>query len=97
VGWKTSFLYELHQAATGMLVPDLTIILHGTPHRTRGNDTFERQDDAFYTKVKNSILDMASNNKRYYIVNANQPEKVIAQHIFSYIQFRFKKYFNKLL
>lgn len=55
-GWKTAFLYRLHQAATGGLLPDLTFVLDGTPHHENLNpDRFEREGSDFFEKVKRGI------------------------------------------
>jgi dTMP kinase len=92
-GWKTAFLLRLHHATTGMLLPDLTLVLDGTPHIDKSNgDRLERKGAEFHQRVRDGMLYFASKSDRYVIVNANQPEKVVAEQIWSIVKERFPKY-----
>jgi dTMP kinase len=89
-GWKTAFLLRLHQAATGMLMPDLTIVLDGIPFRQLSTkDRWEGMGEAFHKKVKEGMLYFASKADRYVIINANRPEEAVADDIFHIIKERF--------
>ena len=82
-GWSIPFIWRLHNAATGMLLPDLTFVFNGTPHAMREqDDTFERLDDAFHQKVKDAYLSIANTMSRYQVIDANQSVDSVAQEIF---------------
>jgi dTMP kinase len=81
-GWNLPFLYRLHNAATGMLFPDLTFVFDGTPLTPMSNtDTFERKGAEFQQKLREGYLRLADTNPRYKIVNANQDMQVVTQQI----------------
>lgn len=92
-GWKASILSELHQHATGSLIPDLTIVLDGTTFRPIPNDDrFENLGEGFFSKVKRGMLDIAAKNpQRCVLLNANEgDEDFMAQKIFSIVQERLR-------
>jgi dTMP kinase len=93
-GWKTAFLLQLHHASTGMLIPDLTIVLDGTPHRELNTaDRWEGMGAVFHAKVKEGMLHFASKSERYVIVDGNQDENIIAEQILKIVKERFPKRF----
>jgi dTMP kinase len=96
-GWKTAFLLRLHQAATGMLLPDLTIVLDGTPYRELGNDALEGKGEEFHRKVHDGMLYFASKSDRYVIVNTNQSEETVTSEVLRIVKERFPERFNGLL
>lgn len=91
-GWKSAFLWRLHQAATGSLLPDLTFILHGTPFRERDlNDRFERKGEDFHMRVERTMLHLAAKGGRYVLLNANQDEQELANEILALALERMQK------
>lgn len=93
-GWKTEFLLRLHHASTGMLIPDLTIVLDGIPYKKLSDkDRWESMGTDFHTKVHNGMLYFASKSDRYVIVNANQSENIVAEQILTIVKDRFPKCF----
>lgn len=83
-GWKNAFLWRLHHATTGSLVPDLTFVLHGTPHRERSkDDRFEGQTDAFHKLVEERMTHIATKNNgnRYVMVEGNRPIEDIGSEL----------------
>jgi dTMP kinase len=93
-GWKTDLLDQLHHAATDMLIPDLTFVLDGIPHRSRGQDRFEKMDDLFYERVRNKMLELAHSHPRYCLLNANIPQVDLSVQIFDEVKKRFPEYFS---
>lgn len=94
-GWKTEFLLRLHHATTGMLMPDLTFVLDGIPHRSlRKEDRLESMGSNFHNKVREAMLYYASKSDRYVIVNANQSEDIVAEQILNTVLDRFPKHFS---
>lgn len=51
-GWDVRTLWKLHEIAAEDLMPDLTLVLTGEPHRERGDDRFERLDNTFHNNVE---------------------------------------------
>jgi dTMP kinase len=94
-GWKTAFLLQLHHASTGMLIPDLTIVLDGKPHRELNTeDRWEGMGTSFHAKVKEGMLHFASKSDRYVIIDGNQDENVIAEQVLKLVKERFPKRFE---
>lgn len=94
-GWKTSFLLRLHQATTGMLFPDLTIVLDGTPHRLLSTeDRLEGMGTDFHNRVKAGMLYFAGKSNRYVVLNANQTEEELAEQILKIVKERFPNLFG---
>lgn len=89
-GWKAAFLWRLHQAAAGALLPDLTLVLDGTPFRqVPNNDRFEKLGADFFDKVKRGMLHLAGKSDRYVLLNANEAdETAMADRIFGVVQDR---------
>jgi dTMP kinase len=90
-GWKTALLWRLHHATTGSLLPDLTIVLDGIPHIDRQSerpDRIEAENQTFFKQVRGAMLDLATKDKRYALVNANVDETTLCQHIVSIIHER---------
>ena len=93
-GWKTAFLMQLHHASTGMLLPDLTFVLTGTPYRELNTaDRWESLGSNFHEKVKIGMLYFATKSERYVLVDGNQSENLIAEQILNVVKERFPKYF----
>jgi len=86
-GIDLGFLRRLCDAATGGLVPDLTILLDlpvavsrmRVASRAAGLDRMEKLDDAFHTRVRNGFLALAREAPRYRTLDATrEPEDLIA-------------------
>ena len=94
-GWKAAFLWRLHQATTGMLIPDLTFVLDGQPHRAMNeNDNFEGRGEDYLRRVHDKILGLASKSNRYVILNGNQSIADLAEEIFNVVKTRFPEFFS---
>ena len=94
-GWKTAFLLQLHHAATGLLLPDLTFVLDGKPYRElSAQDSYESKGAAYHAKVKAGMLYFASKSDRYVILNANQPKEVLAEQVLNIVKTRHPSYFE---
>jgi dTMP kinase len=88
-GIDLSFLQELCDTATGGLVPNLTFVLdlpvaisrERVAARNGGDgDRMEREDPAFYERVRRGFLDLARASSRYHVLDATKPpEELIAQ------------------
>jgi dTMP kinase len=89
-GWKPAFLWRLHQATTGLLIPDLTFVLHGTPHRPlSSDDRLENQGEAFHQRVQKTMLCIASKSERYVMIDANREISIIAENILQILKAKF--------
>lgn len=83
-GWPIPLLWRLHNAATSMLLPDLTIVLDGIP-LTEGDpeDRFEREGDEFHKKVRQAYRWQAQvSQSRCVVINANQEREILAAGIY---------------
>jgi len=88
-GIDLEFLRGLCDAATGGLIPDATIILDLPVAVSReraglrdggAGDRMEREDPAFYERVRRGYLDLASRSSRYHVFDATKPPiELIAQ------------------
>jgi dTMP kinase len=95
-GWNTAVLEQLHQIATNNLLPDLTFVLDGQPHRAMNEaDTFESLGQNFKARIRQGMLHTVNSAKlnysgesRYILINANQPELVVADSIYNSVQKR---------
>lgn len=90
-GWKSAFLWRLHHATTGSLLPDLTVILDGVPHINRAEnnpDRIEAEGTLFFDKVRNAMLHLATKDKRYAVLVANVDEKMLNQQVMELIETR---------
>jgi dTMP kinase len=96
-GWKTALLWRLHQAAAGALLPDLTIVLDGTPFREQpNNDRFETLGADFFSKVKRGMLHLAGKSERYVLLNANESDETeLAQKIHKIVAERMTNYMTE--
>jgi dTMP kinase len=89
-GWKAALLWRLHHAATGSLLPNLTYVLTGVPHRERfADDRFEKKDDAFHDKVRRGMEHLASKGGRYVSVDGNDDLQVVADRIYTVFKERY--------
>lgn len=70
-GWKTALLWRLHHATTGSLLPNLTVVLDGSPFRgLDNNDRFEMDSD-FQAKAEQFIRHQATKDERYALLTVD--------------------------
>jgi dTMP kinase len=70
-GWKTALLWRLHHATTGSLLPNLTIVLDGTPFRTLDNkDRFEMDND-FQVRAEQFLRYYATKDARFAVLDVD--------------------------
>jgi len=88
-GIDLGFLQELCDTASGGLVPTLTFLLDVPVAISReraasrdggAGDRMEREDPAFYERVRRGFLDLAQASPRYRVLDATKPpEELVAQ------------------
>lgn len=88
-GIELGFLQEMCDAAAGGLVPDRTFVLDLPVAISRervaardgdAGDRMEREDPAFYERVRTGFLRLAEHEPRYHVLDATKsPEELIAQ------------------
>jgi dTMP kinase len=83
LGWSLPLLYRLHNATTGMLMPDLTFILDGTSFKALGTDTLEALGNDFQKDLREGYLNLAATSPRYKVIPANQPVEYVSDLILS--------------
>jgi len=80
-GWKTALLWRLHHATTGSLLPNLTIVLDGTPFRTLDEgDRFEADKD-FQAKAEQFMRYQASRDPRYCLMKVDGDASHMLQRV----------------
>lgn len=80
-GFSEDTLYQLHHIATESLMPDLTVIVTGSPRRDlSAGDRFER-DNTLQSTVRGAYLTLAEQGKRYVVVNSNDELATILAQI----------------
>lgn len=88
-GWKTAFLWRLHHATTGSLVPDITFVLDGKPHREVPNkDRLEGESEEFKGRIEQFMRFQAGKDTRYAVINANQSIDAVTEDILRVIDER---------
>jgi dTMP kinase len=91
-GFKKSDIYRLHALATGALMPDLTFILDGKPHRDKPNDDrFENLGEDFFRRVKKETLGLLDTDKRFVRIDANRRVPEVSDEIFRVVEERLLK------
>lgn len=82
-GWKNALLWRLHQASTGSLLPDLTVVLDGEPHIKKDGDRIERDVLKLQDKTASAMKHIASKHDRYEVFNANLSVQELADRIYN--------------
>ena len=86
----------LNQSIISSIQIDLTFILDidikGLNRIIGSKDRIELEDLEFHNKVRNGYLTIASNNKRYIIIDANKPKDEIFSEIKQHIRNKLKKH-----
>lgn len=83
-GWKPALLWRLHQATTGTLLPNLTVVLDGNSHINRAEnspDRIEQEGTLFFDRVREAMLILSTKDSRYEVVNANWDREKLSQYI----------------
>jgi dTMP kinase len=87
-GFSIKLLLGLHNLATGMLIPDLTVIVDGSSRRDLSEgDRFER-DTALQVKVRNAYLQMAIMQDRYFLVDGSRDLADLVQDVYERVEAR---------
>jgi dTMP kinase len=84
-GWSRALLLGLHHATTGFLVPDLTLVLCGTPHAAKAmdpNDTFESENPGFRARIAAEFERLAAQGGRYVRIDANRSVRDVRNEIY---------------
>ena len=78
----------VNNAATGGLLPNLTLLLDMPPEkglerkRAAEHDRFEKEDPAFHQKVRKGYLELATKEpERFLVIDASQSKEAIAEII----------------
>ncbi len=86
-------VYELNRAATGGLIPDLTVLLDIAPEtalrRKSGelSDAFETAPSDFHARVRKGYLAQASQDpERWLVLDASQPQRLLSQQVWTKVQ-----------
>ena len=89
-------LKQLHNLTTDSLYPDLTFILDISAEAARlrrnqqdgadANDVYEKRDNDFKQKLRETYLELASNDEACHVIDASQPVADITQQIIAIIQ-----------
>lgn len=91
-GWNLPLLFRLHGVATGMLMPDITFVLDGTPLAELGSDTYDSKGAEYSQRIREKYLQLASTNARYIVINANQPVEQVTEELMTHT---IRKYTSK--
>ena len=91
-GLDIGSIRSLNRWATGGLEPGLTLLLDAPPEvgrqRTQGDDdTFQRKDEAFHTRVREGYLSIAASQPaRWLVLDARQSPEAIAHQVWERVQ-----------
>ena len=83
----------LEQWVQGVLQPDVTILFDVPVEvsmqrlvQARKPDKFERENAAFFTKIRQMYLQRAAENPaRFHVIDANQPLEVVRQSVLALV------------
>lgn len=83
-GWSLPFIYRIHNATTGMLLPDITFVLTKNDNPVEYcNDNYEKQGNAFMERVDKNYQFLAKTHSRYFVVNTlGRTKEDIASEIY---------------
>ena len=92
-GLDLSFIRELTERVTDNLSPNLTLLLDIEPKRglervaKRGHkDRLERADLSFHKRVRQGFLEQAKTDESWVVLDAEQPEEVLAEAIWQAVE-----------
>lgn len=80
------FVRTVCDAATGGLVPDLTLLVDISPETSRervsargaGHDRMEREDEAFHARVREGYLEIARRDPRFVVLEGERAPEMVA-------------------
>ncbi len=88
-----ALVYELNNAATGGLIPDLTVLLDLAPEKALGrksgelSDAFEAAPSDFHTRVRKGYLAQAAQDPdRWLVLDAAQPKRALSDQVWTKVQ-----------
>lgn len=84
-GLPIEFVRAACDAATGGLMPDLTLLVDVSPETSRrrlasrgnGHDRLEREDDAFHRRVREGYLEIARHDERVVAIDGERPAEEV--------------------
>ena len=92
-GLDLSFIKELTSRVTSDISPDLTLLLDMEPERglervaNRGQkDRLERADLNFHRRVHQGFLEQAKEDESWVVLDAEQPEEVLAEAVWQTVR-----------
>lgn len=93
-GLSTSYVGGLHDVTTDNFLPDLTLVMDGTPHRSLSrDDNYERMPESFHEKVRKGFISTATNKTaltgtatRFVMIDANEPIDDITNRIYRVVR-----------
>ena len=84
---------KLNRAATGGLIPDLTVLLDLAPEKALGrksgelSDAFEAAPSDFHARVRQGYLAQAAQDPdRWLVLDAAQPQRALSQQVWTKVQ-----------
>lgn len=90
-GWSIPLIFRIHNACTGMLMPDITFILDRVPDQGHYKDTdiFEKQGEAFHQRVRDLYIHLGTTHPRYRVINCHDktPQQVHSEVLKGVIHF----------
>jgi dTMP kinase len=102
-GFNRDIIKRIHRAATGGLMPDLTLILdvsvetglaragHRTDNSEGGEDRYERMGSDFHERVRAGFLDIAeAAPERCYVIDAEQDADAVSAQVFKAVSAHLK-------
>lgn len=92
-GVDTNKIRTLEQWVQGALQPDITLLFDVPVEvsmqrlvQAREPDKFERENAAFFTKIRQMYLQRAAENPaRFHVIDANQPLEVVRQSVLALV------------
>ena len=86
-------VHELNRAATGGLIPDLTVLLDLDPETALGrksgelSDAFEASPSDFHARVRKGYLAQAAQDPgRWLVLDASQTQRTLSKQIWANVQ-----------
>ena len=88
-----ALVHELNRAATGGLIPDLTVLLDLAPATALGrksgelSDAFEAAPSDFHARVRKGYLAQAAQDPdRWLVLDATQPKRALSSQVWTKVQ-----------
>ena len=88
-----ALVHELNRAATGGLIPDLTVLLDLAPETALGrksgelSDAFETAPSDFHARVRKGYLAQAAQDPdRWLVLDATQPQRTLSNQVWAKVK-----------